>query len=136
MTSLITLVLLMWKWMGALYEQKSYFKMLWLTLDWIGLNWIGTLTSSQLLKLAPRKLEPWFVLRSFFSLAVVLYLFKSTIWPCLEFCCCVWDGATNCYLELLDALQKRIYRTVSPLLAVSFETLPSSSKCSQCKSFL
>ena len=43
---------------GSLYEQKSYFKMLWLTLDWIGLNWIETLTSSQLLKLAPRKLEP------------------------------------------------------------------------------
>ena len=35
------------------------------------LNWIGVLTLSQLLKVPPRKLEPWFVLRSFFVLKLL-----------------------------------------------------------------
>ena len=37
-------------------EEKSSFKMLWLTFSL--LNWIGALTLSLLLKLPPRKLEP------------------------------------------------------------------------------
>ena len=42
----------------------------------------------------------------FFSTKVALYLYKSTIWPCMEYCCQVWAGAPSCYLELLDKLQK------------------------------
>ena len=34
-----------------------------------------------------------------------------------------WCLDFSCYLELLDKLQKRIYRTVSPSLAASFEPL-------------
>ena len=41
----------------------------------------------------------------------------------MEFCCHVWAGAPSCYLELLDKLQKRIYRTVGPSLAASLEPL-------------
>ena len=37
----------------------------------------------------------------------------------MEYCCHVWAGAPNCYLELLDKLQKRICRTVGPSLAAS-----------------
>ena len=33
---------------------------------------------------------------------VVLYLYKSTIRPCMEYCCHVWAGVPSCYLELLD----------------------------------
>ena len=29
----------------------------------------------------------------------------------MEYCCRVWAGAPSCYLELLDKLQKPIYRT-------------------------
>ena len=75
-----------------------------------------------LLKLPPRKLEPWFVLWSFF-LQVALYLYKSIIQPCMEYCCYVWDGAPSCYLELLDKLQKWICRTVGSSLAASLEPL-------------
>ena len=71
----------------------------------------------------------------FFSPEVTLYLYKSTIWSYMEFCCHVWAGAPSCYLESLDELQKQIYRTVVPSRA-SFRTLGSSSKCSQLKSFL
>ena len=54
LTVLITLVLLMWKWVG-LVLRKNHLSRPSL------LNWIGALTFSLLLKLPPRKLEPWFV---------------------------------------------------------------------------
>ena len=41
----------------------------------------------------------------------------------LEYCCHVRTGAPSYYLELLDKLQKRICRTVGPLLAASLEPL-------------
>ena len=41
--------------------------------------------------------------------------------PCMEYCCQVWAGASNCYLESLDKLQKQICRTVGPSLAISLE---------------
>ena len=59
----------------------------------------------------------------FLSPEVALYLYKSTICPCMEYCCHVWAGAPSCYLELLDKLQKRICRTVGPSLAASLEPL-------------
>ena len=59
----------------------------------------------------------------FLSPEVALYLYKSTIRPCMEYCCHVWAGAPSCYLELLDKLQKRICRTAGPLLAASLEPL-------------
>ena len=34
----------------------------------------------------------------------------------MEYSCDLWAGAPNCYLELLDKLQKRILRTVGPSL--------------------
>ena len=59
----------------------------------------------------------------FLSPEVALYLYKSTTCPWMEYCCHVWAGASSCYLELLDKLQKRICRTVGPLLAASLEPL-------------
>ena len=50
---------------------------------------------------------------------VALYLYKSTIWLYIKYCC----GAPSCYLELQDKLQKWICRAVGPSLAVSFEPL-------------
>ena len=41
----------------------------------------------------------------------------------MEYCCHVLAGASSCYLEMLDKLQKQIYRTVDPLLATSLEPL-------------
>ena len=59
----------------------------------------------------------------FLSPEVVLYLYKSTIHPCMEYCCHVWAGAPSCYLELFDQLQKGIFRTFGPSLAASLESL-------------
>ena len=40
----------------------------------------------------------------FLSPEVAQYLFKSTIRPCMEYCCHLWAGTHSCYLELLDKL--------------------------------
>ena len=52
-----------------------------------------------------------------------LRLNESTIRPCMEYCCHIWTGAPSCYLDLLYKLQKRICRTVGPLLTVSAKPL-------------
>ena len=59
----------------------------------------------------------------FLSPEVAFYLYKSTICPCMECYCHTWAGALICCLELLDKLQKRICRTVGPILAASLEPL-------------
>ena len=41
----------------------------------------------------------------------------------MEYCCHVWAGATRCYLEMLDKLQKWICKTVGSSLAASLEPL-------------
>ena len=41
----------------------------------------------------------------------------------MEYCCHVWAGASSCYLEMLDKLQKQICRTIGPSLAASYEPL-------------
>ena len=58
---------------------------------------------------------------------LVLYLFKSTIRPCMEYCN-VWTGAHSCYLELLDKLQKQICRTVGPSITASLVPLAHCRK--------
>ena len=47
----------------------------------------------------------------FLSPEVVLYLYKSTIGPCMKYCCHAWARDLSGYLGLLDKLQKRICRT-------------------------
>ena len=41
----------------------------------------------------------------------------------MEYFCHVWAGASSCYLELLDKLQKLMCRTVGPSLPTSLEPL-------------
>ena len=105
---------------GSVPEEKLSFKMLPLTfsskLD-LGFYIISTgKTTSKKIGVLIRSMK-------FLSLEVALYLYKSTIPPCMKYCCHVWAGVPSCYLELLDKLQKRICRTVGPSLAASLEPL-------------
>ena len=59
----------------------------------------------------------------FLSPEVALYLYISTIRPCMEYCYHVWAGALSCYLELIDKLQKWICRIVASSLVASLEPL-------------
>ena len=54
----------------------------------------------------------------------------------MKYCCHVWAGAPNGYLELLDKLQKRIYRPVGPSIAASLEPLAHRQNVASLKSFL
>ena len=81
------------------------------------------LTLISVAKTASKKIGALIRSMKFLSPEVALYLYKSTIRPCMEYCCHVWTGAPSCYLELLDKLQKLICKTVGPSLAVSLETL-------------
>ena len=79
--------------------------------------------SSLLLKLPPRKLKPWFVLWGFFLLRLLLIPINppyAHAWNTVVKCSLV---PHSCYLELLDKLQKWIFRTVGPSLATSLEPL-------------
>ena len=106
--------------MGLVLEEKSSFKMMGLTFS-SKLDWCSYMIS--IARTASKKIESLIRPMKFFCRGVALYLYKSTIWPCIEYCCHVWDGASSCYLELLDKLQKRICRTVGPSLATSLEPL-------------
>ena len=59
----------------------------------------------------------------FRSTEVALYLYRSTICPCMKYCCHIWNNEPSCYLELLDNVQKSIRGTLSPSLAASLEPL-------------
>ena len=103
----------------SILEKKSSFKMLELTFS-SRLDWDSYLISID--ETASKKSGA--LIRSMKFLSPALYLYKSTIRPCMEYCCHVWAGARSCYLKLLDKLQKRICRTVGPSLATSLENLP------------
>ena len=102
---------------GFLLEDKTSFKMLGLTFS-SKLDWGSYIVS--IAKTASKKIGALIHSMKFISPEVALYLYKSTIRPCMEYCC---HGAPSCYLELLDKLQKRICRTVGPSLAASLEPL-------------
>ena len=105
---------------GSVLEEKSSFKMLGLTFS-SKLDWGSYIIS--IAKTASKKVGALIHSMKFLSPEVALYLYKSTIHPCMGYCCHVWAGAPSCYLGLLDKLQKRICRTVGPSLAASLEPL-------------
>ena len=109
---------------GSILEEKSSFRML-------GLTFSSKLDrGSYIISVAKTSFKEMEIAE------VALYLYKSTIRPCMEYCCHIWAGAPSCYLELLDKLQKWICRIVGPSLVASLEHFGSSSKCGQFKSFL
>ena len=59
----------------------------------------------------------------FLSPKVALYLYKSTLHRCMEYCFRIWAGSSTWYIELLDMLQKRICKTVQPLFVTFLEPL-------------
>ena len=94
---------------GTVLMEKSFFKILGLTFS-SKLEWGSYIIS--IAKSAFKKIGALICFMNFLSPEVALYLYKSTIRPCMEYCYRVLAGAPRCYLELLDKLQKRICGTV------------------------
>ena len=105
---------------GSVLKEKTSFKMMGLTFS-SKLDWGSYIVSIAIT--ASKKIGALISLMKFLSPEVALYLYKSTIPPCMKYCCHVWAGAPSCYLEFLDKLQKCICRTVGPSLAASLEPL-------------
>ena len=105
---------------GSVLEENLCFKIMGLTFS-SKLDWGSYIIS--IAKTASKKIGALVRFMKFLSPEVAMSLYKSTIRPCMEYCCHVWAGAASCYLELLDKLQKRICRTVGPSLAASLELL-------------
>ena len=105
---------------GSIIKEISSFKLLGLPfyskLDWD--SYIITFT-----KTAVKKIGALIRSMKFLSPEGALYLNKFTIQPWMEYRCDAWAGARSCYLELLDKLQKQIFRTIGPSLAASLEPL-------------
>ena len=105
---------------GSVLEEKSSFKMLVLTFS-SKLDWSSYVIS--IAKTKSKKIGALIRSMKFLSPEVAMHLYKSTIWPCMEYCCYVWAGATSCYLEMLDKLEKWICRTADSSPAASLEPL-------------
>ena len=105
---------------GSVLEEGKYFRMLGLTFS-SELDWGSYIIF--IAKTASKKIGALISFMKFCSPDVALYLYKSTIDPCMIYCCHVWVGGSNCNVELLDELQKRICRTVGHCFTASLEPL-------------
>ena len=105
---------------SSVTEENSSFKMLGLTFS-SKLDWGSYIIS--IVKTASRKIGALTCSMKFLSTEDALYLSKSTICPCMAYCCHVWAGAPSCRLELLDKLQNCICTTVGPSFAAFLESL-------------
>ena len=101
-------------------EVESYLKMLGLAFS-SNLDWSSYVVS--IAKTASKKIEALIRFMKFLFSEVALYLYKSTIRPCMEYCYHVWAANPSCYLKLLDKLQKWICKTIEPSLVVSLKSL-------------
>ena len=76
----------------SVLEEKYSFKMLGLNLS-SNLDW-GTYIDS-IAKTASKKIGALIRSVKFLPNEVVLYLFRSTIQPCMEYCCQIWTVAAS-----------------------------------------
>ena len=61
--------------------------------------------------------------RKFIPPSALLYLYKTSIRPLIEYCSHIWAGAPDCYLRMLDKVQRRLCYLVGEDLAVSLDSL-------------
>ena len=103
--------------MGLFLREKTFFKMLGWNFS-SRLYWGSYIIS--IAKTAFKKMGTLIRSMKFLSPEAALYLCKSTLQPCMKYYCYVWAGACSCYFELLNKLQKTIFKTVdSALVALS-----------------
>ena len=77
----------------SVLEEKTSFKMLGLTFS-SKLDWSSYIVS--VAKTASKKIGALIRSMKFLSPEVAVYLYKSIIQPCMEYCCHVWAGAPSC----------------------------------------
>ena len=61
--------------------------------------------------------------KDFIDAESILYLYKSTIRPCMEYCCHIWAGAPITTLHLLDKVQRRLKNLIGDNLYSKLQSL-------------
>ena len=105
---------------GATLDEKPNLKLLGLSFS-SNLSWDSYIRSISLS--ASRKVGALYRSKHFLTPDAILYLYKSTIRPCMEYCCHVWAGESPCHLKVLDRIQKRICNLVGSSHSSSLESL-------------
>ena len=85
------------------------------------LSWNSYIVS--IAKTTSKKVGSLFRSKRFLTPEAILHLYKSTIRPCMEYCCHIWAGAPASCLDLLDKIQKRVVNLVGPILSSSLQPL-------------
>ena len=99
---------------GDLLAESPGFRLLGLTIS-KDLTWNEYIKG--IAKTAAMKVGSLYTARRYLSPEIILYLYKSLIRPCMEYCCHIWAGAPASCLRLLDRIQRRIANIVGPDLA-------------------
>ena len=100
--------------------ENSNFRLLGLTFS-DDFTWNAYIES--IAKSAARKVGSLFRSRNFLSPNSILYLYKATIRPCMEYCCHIWAGASSTCLGQLDRIQRRISNLIGPYLSLQLHSL-------------
>ena len=100
----------------SIFEEKSSLKILELPFS-SKLDWGSYIVSVP--QIVSKKTEALVHPMTFLSPEVFLYLFISSVCLSAESCCHVWACACRFYLDKLDKLDKRVFRTVGLSLAAS-----------------
>ena len=88
----------------SVLEEKLSFKMLWLSFS---SKYDGGSCIISIAKTISKKTGALIRSMKFLSPDVARYLYKSTMRPCMKYCCHVWTGAPSCQMKILNTLQKR-----------------------------
>ena len=73
---------------------------------------------------ASRKVGSLYRAHRFLTPESILYLYKSTIRPCMEYCSHIWGGVPRSHgLDLLGRVQKRVVSSVGSGLSSDFQAL-------------
>ena len=93
----------------------------------LGLTFSNSLTWNEyveaIAKSAAQKVGSLYRARAYLTPECILYLYKSSIRPCMEYCCHLWAGAPAHLLNLLDKIQNRVCNMVGPQLSLKLQPL-------------
>ena len=105
---------------GTSLPESGSFRLLGMTLS-SDFSWKSYIESSA--KSAAMKVGSLLRCKGFLTPETILYLYKSTIRPCIEYCCHLWAGAPATCLSLLDRIQQRICNVIGPNLSSKLDSL-------------
>ena len=93
----------------------------------LGLTFSKSLTWNEyvetIAKSAAQKVGSLYRARAYLTPESILYLYKASIRPCMEYCCHLWAGAPAHLLNLLDRIQNRVSNMIGPQLSLKLQPL-------------